>query len=65
MDPSVLLNFFFFFGIYLAVSGLSCGTRDLRCGMQNLLLLCAGFSLVVALRLQSAWAQVALQPVGS
>ena len=30
--------FFFFFNlIYLAAPGLSCGTWDLRCGMQDLL----------------------------
>ena len=41
--------------LFLAASGLSCGTRDIRCGMQDLLLWCAGsllqhldFSLVVA-----------------
>ena len=49
--------------IFLAALGLSCGTRHLCCGMQDLLLWCAGsslrhagFSLVVARGLQSAWA---------
>ena len=34
--------------IYLAASGLGCGTQDLRCSMQDLLLGRVGFSLVVA-----------------
>ena len=47
-----LINLFLFF----AVSGLSCDTWDLRCGMWSLLLQHAGFSLVVVHGLQGAWA---------
>ena len=36
---------FFFKSIYLAASGLSCGTRDLRWGMWDLSLQCMGSSL--------------------
>ena len=40
-------SFFFFQFIYLAVLCLSYGTRDLRCGMQDLLVAACGL-LVVA-----------------
>ena len=49
-----ILFYFKIYLCYLAVSGLSCGTQDLRWGMRDLSLRCAGFSLVVARRLQSA-----------
>ena len=46
---------FFFFLIFMAALGLSCGTQDLRCGTWDPLLWragsslwCTGFSLVVA-----------------
>ena len=42
------INLFFFFLIYLAVSGLCCGTRDLCHSVWDLSLRRAGFSLVVA-----------------
>ena len=41
------LDFFFNLFIYLAVSGLSCGMRDLRCGMQDLSLWHVGFFVAV------------------
>ena len=43
--------------IYLAASGLSCTMRDLCCGMWDVSLQHAGFSLVVACGLQSIQAQ--------
>ena len=54
----IFLIFIYFINyLFLAVSGLSCDTRDLRCSMRDLSLQCVGFSLVVARGLQSAWAQ--------
>ena len=44
---------FFFFYLFLAVSGLSSGTQDLSLRHMGSLLRCIGFSLVVARRLQS------------
>lgn len=41
--------------IYLAVLGLSYGTRDLCCGMQEILLWRVKFSLVVARGLVAPW----------
>ena len=43
--------------IFLAASGLSGGTRDLRCGMWDLSLWCVGFSLVEAHELSSCGTQ--------
>ena len=50
----------FFFKIYLFIyllvaSGLSCSTQDLLLRHVGSSLRCAGFSLVVVRRLQSAW----------
>ena len=42
---------FLLFNIYLTVSGLNCGTRDLCCGTRHLPSWHAGFSLVVERRL--------------
>ena len=50
----LFLNLFIYLFIYLAALGLSCGRQDLCCSMWDLSLQCAGFSLVVAHRLQSA-----------
>ena len=43
-----LYLFIYLFILFLAVLGLSCGMQDLCCGTRDLLLQCAGFSLVVA-----------------
>ena len=62
--PGLMSLIFFLIFIYLAASGLSCGTWDIRCGMRDLSLWrsgsslqCAGFSLVVVCGLQGAQAQ--------
>ena len=50
------LPLFFFLFFFLAASGLSCGTRDLRCSTRDLSLCCTGSSLVVAHGLLSSCA---------
>ena len=57
MDVSFSFLLYLFIYLFLAVLGLSCGARDLSLQRTGSSLRHAGFSLVVACRLQSTWAR--------